>query len=259
MPPIFNNLLEARAYLLVVMRRSYHFLATTGHSSQATFLVRNFEMLSPDRVIVTTGTNIYSTSYNVPCAMHAEQMEFAEDIFQWSHAFQSLYLQTRRPEVVGFKNFVGGTLLRIHAIATTIVVGGVLFTEETSYDAFLPQSQELFNLTTIIIDAYRKKSEQIAAEARFFLDLGITSPLYLLVTRCRDHSLRVRAIELLKGWHIEACWQPRLIAGIGEFLMDVEENGNTTTIILEKSRAVITAVYDKPEGLDKNEALVQCV
>jgi hypothetical protein len=99
----------------------------------------------------------------------------------------------------------------------------------------------------------------MGARERVFLDLGITSPLYLLITRCGNHFLRAQAVELFKGWHIEACWQPRLIAGIGEFLMDVEEEGNVAGIIPETSRAVITAVYNRPDGVNKCTALVQCV
>jgi hypothetical protein len=39
----------------------------------------------------------------------------------------------------------------------------------------------------------------MGARERFFLDQGITSPLYLLIARCRDHFLRAQAAELLKG------------------------------------------------------------
>lgn len=260
MPSTFNDLREARGYLLVVMRRCYHFLATTWDTSKAGFLVRKFKISSSDNLVVTSGTNIYSTPYTVPSTRYSEQKEYADDIAQWSSAFVRLYQKMRRPEVAGFGNYVVATLLRIHAITTTIVVAGLLFNDECSYDTFLPLFQELFALSSIIVDAYRKKSDLTPAEARFFLDLGITSPLYLLVTRCRDHSLRAGAIDLLRGWHTESCWQPQLIAGIGEFLMDVEEEGiDEGTTIPEKSRAHITAVCDGSEGEYRHEALVQCV
>lgn len=259
MPHLFSDLLEARRYLIAVMRRSYHFLATTWHSSRAGAFARNFHTLSPNNVVVTTGTNIYSTPFYFPCTMYSAQIEFAEEISGWSRAFQQLYYKTRQLEVVGLENYVAGSILRIHAITITIVVAGVLFTEETSYDTFLPQFKELLALTTIIADEHRKKSDRIIAGERFFLDLGVTSPLYFLIAHCRDHSVRVQAIALLKGWHTESCWQPRLVAGIGEFLMDVEEEGNVAAIIPETSRAVITAVCDRPDRDNKRMALVQCV
>ncbi|RDW74773.1 hypothetical protein BP6252_05915 [Coleophoma cylindrospora] len=260
MPLRFNDLIEARGYLLVIMRRSYHFLATTWSSSQASCLVRAFEMVPPNNVIVTAGSNIYATSYKVSNKIRAEQKEFYEDISQWLQAFQPLYQKTQQPEIYGFRNHVIGALIRIHAISTAIVIAGVLFTKETSYDSFLSEFQDIFSLATIVVDAYRKKSSQtMPSEAGYFLDLGITSPLYLLVARCRDHSLRANAIELLRGWHVEACWQPSLIASIGDFLMEVEEYGNTDVVIPDKMRAVITAVCDEPQQNGKREALIQCV
>jgi hypothetical protein len=259
MPSKFSNVSEARGYLLIVMRRCHHFLASTWQSSQADFLVRDLEMSPPDSIVVTSGTNIYSTSYKVSRAMGIEQKEFAEDLSRWSQAFEALYQKTRCLEVAGVRNHVAGTLLRIHLISTKIAVSGVLFTEETSYDSFLPLFQELYDLTTIVVDAYQKKSNRTIADNGFFLDLGICSPLYLLVSRCRDHSLRVKAINLLKGWHAEGCWQPKLIAAIGDFLVEVEEDGCVDMLIPEKSRAVITACYDDPQRRGNYEALVQCV
>jgi len=216
-------------------------------------------MSTPEDIIVTTGVNIYSTSYRVSDTLRAEQKGFADDISRWSRAFQALFNSMRRAEFIGSRNHIVATLLRIHAIATTVVVAGVIFTNEISYDVFLPQFQELFTLATIIVDAHRKKAGLTSTPVGFFLDLGITAPLFLLITRCRNHSLRVNAIELLRGWHVEACWQPRLIAEIGDFVMDVEEDGNTDGFIPERSRVVFTAVCDEPQRQTKHEAVLQCV
>jgi hypothetical protein len=41
--------------------------------------------------------------------------------------------------------------------------------------------------------------------------------------------------------------------------MDVEEEGTVAGIIPETSRVVITAVYNRPDGVNKCTALVQCV
>ncbi|KAE9374633.1 hypothetical protein N431DRAFT_455373 [Stipitochalara longipes BDJ] len=259
MPAIFHDLTEAQSYLMAVMRRCHHFLATTWPSSEAHALTRDFDLLPPEDVIVTTGINIWSTSYRVSDILRVEQKEFADDIRRWSHSFQPLFEFTRQPENIGSRSHLVATLLRIHAITTTIIVAGVLFTEEVAYDAFLSDFQELFDLATIVVEAHRKKSGQTHKTAGFFLDLGITAPLYLLVNRCRDHSLRVDAIELLRGWHVEASWHPRCIAEIGDFMMDIEEDGNAGGFIPEKSRAVFTAICEEPQRQIKHEAVIQCV
>jgi hypothetical protein len=259
MPPIFYDLSEAQSYLVAVMRRCHHFLATTWPSSETHALSRDFEIVPPEDVIITTGINIWSTSYTVSDSLRIEQQEFAEDIRRWSQAFQPLFDSTRQSETIGSRSHLVATLLRIHAINTTIVIAGVLFTEEVAYDVFLPEFQELFDLATIVVQAHRKKSGYTHKSAGFFLDLGIVAPLYLLVNRCRDHSLRVNGIELLRGWHVEASWDPRLIAEIGDFMMDIEEEGNTDGFIPEKSRAVFTAVCEEPQRQTRHEAVLQCV
>ena len=259
MPSIFHNLSEAQSFLLAVMRRCHHFLATTWPTSGTQALVREFEILPPEDVVITTGINIWSTSYSVSNSLRNEQRAFDEDISRWTQTFQPLFDSTRQPKNIGSRNHLVATLLRMHAITTKIVIASVLLTEEVAYDAFLSEFQEIFNLATIVVDAHRKKSGHTHKTAGFFLDLGIITPLFLLINRCRHHSLRANAIELLRGWHSEASWEPKLIAEIGDFLMDIEEEGNTDGLIPEKSRAVFTAVCEEPQRRTRHEAVLQCV
>jgi len=259
MPSIFHNLSEAQSYLLAVIRRCHHFLATTWPSSEAQALAREFEILPPEDVVITTGINIWSTSYRVSDSLRNEQKEFAEDISRWTQNFQPLFKSTRQPGKIGSRSHLVATLLRIHAITTKIVIAGVLFTEEVAYDAFLSDFQEIFDLATIVVEAHRKKSGHTHKTACFFLDLGIITPMFLIINRCRDHSLRANAIELLRGWHSEASWEPKLIAEIGDFMMDIEEEGNTDGMIPERSRAVFTAVCEESQRQTRHEAVLQCV
>lgn len=60
----------------------------------------------------------------------------------------------------------------------------------------------------------------------FALDLGIIPPLYVVATKCRDRKLRREAISLLTSSHRrEGMWDSRLCAGVGNWIMDVEEEG----------------------------------
>ena len=259
MPSTFNDLSEAQGYLMVIMRRCHHFLACTWLSTETQALNRELDLLPHENLIVKTGSNIWSTSYTVSNNLRIEQREYAEDISRWSRAFKSLYERTQRSENIGSRSHLIATLLRIHEITTTIVVAGVLFTEELAYDTFLAEFQEMFDLAIIVVNSFRKKSGHTHKTAGFLLDLGISAPLFLLTNRCRDHTLRANAIEILRGWHPEASWHPRLIAEIGDFLMDVEELGNPDGFIPEKSRAVFTTICEESQRQTKNEAVLQCV
>lgn len=60
----------------------------------------------------------------------------------------------------------------------------------------------------------------------FALDLGIIPPLFVVATKCRDRKLRREAISLLTSSHRrEGMWDSRLCAGVGNWIMNVEEEG----------------------------------
>jgi hypothetical protein len=261
MPSRFHTLTEARIYLNLVMRRSNHFLSAAWPLVEATSLVREFSAKPPGPVTVITGVNIFSTSYAVPSSLLIEQREFLYDIHRWSDAFGPLYTAARLGEAAGNRDHIIVTLLRVHALATQVVITGVTFTDELSYDIFLPEFHEILALVSIVVDEYSKASAQRAlAESGFLLGLGITPALYVLVVRCRDRALRRRAIDILRKWHPEACWTPGMIAEIGAFIMDVEEKDVTDDIIPEKARAVVTAVCEAPDQhVGQGQILVQCV
>jgi hypothetical protein len=261
MSPCFNNIKEARRYLNLVMRRAHHFLAVTWSASEASLLSREFKMKPPGDITVTTGVNIYSTSYKVDENIRAEQKIYAEEISRWKTSFQALYQTIQLSEASGSRNHTVATMLQIHLIATQIVISGVLFTTELEYDGFLPQFRELFELITLIVSAHHLRSKHVHAEGGFLLDMGILTPLFLLVARCRDRVLRRKAIAISREWHMEACWNPGKVAEIGKFMMEVEEDGVIDDIIPERSRTIISRVSEAP-GIckhGKQEILVQCV
>jgi hypothetical protein len=262
MPPTFSTLTDALRYLTVVMKQSHHFLATTWQSTQSSSLVADFATTPPGPLVVTSGVNTNSTSFTVPDSLRTEQEPYAQDVLRWSQAFQPLFQRTRLAEKMGSQNYVTSALLKMHGLCTNILLAGVLFTEEISYDVFLPHFKEMLTLINVIVAAYRKNTvdHKGLGAGGFVLGLGITPPLYLLGTRCRDQAIRRKGIEILRNWHAEACWDPLLIAEICEFLVDVEEEDCPEGIIPERSRAVITRVCEAPDSRNgKQEALIQCV
>lgn len=261
MPSTFNTLTDAGRYLTVVMKQTHHFLATTWPSTRPRALVADFVTEPPGPLLVVSGVNTNSTPFIVPDSLREEQKPYAEDVLRWSRAFEPLFQRVQRLEKVGSKDCVTSAMLKMQSIATRIMVAGVLITEELSYDAFLPHFREMLALINIIVDAHRNASDRKSIGAGgFVLGLGISAPLYLLVTRCRDRTIRRKGIEILSGWHREACWDPLIISEIGKFIMDVEEESLPEGIIPESSRAVITRVCEAPgNGNGKQKALIQLV
>ncbi|RDW92217.1 hypothetical protein BP5796_01611 [Coleophoma crateriformis] len=261
MPSIFDDMNQARRYLNAVMRRCHHFLATSWSKSNAGALYRKLGAL-PAEEVVTTGNNIFSTPLTVDDSVREQAPGFMREIASWSRSFEPLFQESRSREKVGTQNYIVGTLLRLHAIATKIVVAGASFTYETSYDVFLPEFREMIALANIIVDSEGLESrKQNPGLCGFMLDLGILAPLFLLCLRCRDGVVRRRGIEILSSWHDESFWTPTLIANMCPFIMEVEEAGMVDGHIPESARAVITAVCEGPTPDDggPTEVLIQCV
>jgi hypothetical protein len=126
----------------------------------------------------------------------------------------------------------------MRGINTRILLEGVLFTEEMSYDVFLPQFKEMIDLIGLIAAIHNKNTadHKTLGPSGFILGLGLSAPLYLLYTRCRDRTIRRKGIKILRSCHAEACWDPLLIADICEFLMEVEEEDCAEGIMPERSR-----------------------
>jgi hypothetical protein len=63
----------------------------------------------------------------------------------------------------------------------------------------------------------------------FSLSLGLISPLYMIVSRCRDPTTRRRALHLLYACNRkEGIWDSRLAARVGQRIIEVEEAGATS-------------------------------
>jgi hypothetical protein len=63
-------------------------------------------------------------------------------------------------------------------------------------------------------------------KASFALDLGIVPPLFVVATKCRDRKLRREAVRLLlSSPRREGMWDSILCGKVGEWIMEVEEEG----------------------------------
>ncbi|KAF2182876.1 hypothetical protein K469DRAFT_222196 [Zopfia rhizophila CBS 207.26] len=256
MPERFEHLNQARSYWNLVMRRTCHFIATTWSQTECASLAREFETKIPGSVIVTMGDTIHTTSWKVEDSLRTEQKRFSTEISLWLKAFDPLFLSTRRTGTASLRACVIATMLRIQALAAQITISGVLFTQEVLYDTFHPEFQEIVHLAGEIATARQRNSNFDFWGGSFLLDLGLVVPLFLVLLRCRDSLLRRQSIKILKSWQVECWWDPLMIAAIGQFMMEVEEQGMVDGFIPESSRAVLTAKSHCPP---QRVFLVQCV
>lgn len=260
MPANFYDLSEARKWLNLVMARAHHFLATTWPITETSSLTKDFVSMNAPGLIVATGFNIFSTPHRLAPELASEQLQHKQELNRWSSSFEPVLSRCRSPDFVGSRDFLIATLMRIHVIGTEIVLAGVLFVRETSYDRFFPEFEELLRLAEIIVDAYKKRETKAGPEdMAFSMDLGLTPQLFLIILRCRDSSMRRRVIAILDTWYVEVCWNPRLITQIGQFIMEVEGESSKEDPIPESRRAILSRIAEGSPHAGQNVCLMQVV
>ena len=78
----------------------------------------------------------------------------------------------------------------------------------------------------ITTNGYKGDGSYSHIRASFALDLGIVPPLFVVATKCRDRKLRREAIALLMSSpRREGMWDSLLCGKVGEWIMEVEEEG----------------------------------
>ena len=103
-------------------------------------------------------------------------------------------------------------------------------------------------------------------KASFALDLGVVPPLFVTATKCRDRKLRREAIRLLlSSPRREGMWDSILCGKVGEWIMEVEEEGlrafeiwdpiGANELVRPEMRVMVKEIsFD----LQKREATLRC-
>ena len=270
LPISFTDLREAQKWLNLVVRRICHFVFAPSSVSKSMGFAKKYDAGPPEDNFAIASMNAYSTfctSFKVTETTQTLQNNFATEMANWMHVFAPLFKRVCGKSGAGdvpstcFYN--AAAMMQMQAIATTILIAGVVITNEMEYDKFNPQFQELVDLATAVVELRQRRKKDNAWVGGFWIDIGITPQLFVVVTRCRDPVIRRRAIKLLEGWYAEGSWDPRLIAQIGSFMMDIEEMAmsidpawETNGVIPERARGVLTLIS---EHSGEGRELMQCV
>lgn len=268
-PLTCSDLRDTHVYLNEIVCRVYHFIATipTPFESISTLRKVGCNALTENASAITS-IAIYRTAFETTESVRIQQAQLATEMANWMRQFNPLFKSLCiKPEddqsTFSCASHVAA-MMQIQAIATTIITAGVLITNEMEYDKFNLQFQQLVDLAALIVKLRRQAKKSNSWVGGPWIDIGLTPQLFVVVTRCRDPVIRRKAIELLEGWYIEGFWDPALIAQIGLFIMEVEEEGlidvdcggERKRFIPERARAVISWIS---EDSQKRSTLIQCV
>jgi hypothetical protein len=202
-PTNFCSLTESKYCFDITSARIFHHLSTMQEGRQ------------------DAAQSLLTLPYDA-CQISPENFnEVEEELLQWESAFAPVLKHSRSPE--GEKDFVGATLLRIHALTLELCIRATRLENSgpQSYDVFLPEYCEIVGLCqTVTIHPRFVRS--------YVFDVGIVPILFLVVVKCRDKMVRREAITVLKAAspRREGLWDSMMVARIGEALVKAEEENS---------------------------------
>jgi Fungal specific transcription factor domain len=253
MPCEFFSLVEATYFWEYVVRRSCHYVMYAAVHSQSNNLMREFSKPFSGRVLdMTPETCIYGSPYIVLPKLHADKEYHTNEIGLWWSAFLPLlsHIQSSSSDL---RERTGALIMQLYAITIRIVVEGTLFTDECSYDIFLPEFKDIVSLSRQIDDNFREIQEN---QPSFHVHLSIVPCLFTTLLRCRDRSIRRECIEILRTSQHDGPWDRFTIAKVGTWIMELEEAGSDSGYIPEHARVQFTRGM---RSMETRLVMVQCV
>jgi hypothetical protein len=124
----------------------------------------------------------------------------------------------------------GANVLSIQQKVTYMKVATCLYAEEMIFDQFDREFEEILCLSgyLIYLSSGREGNSRLEERKKAVLtfDMGIIEALFWTAIKCRRHSIRHRAIDVLRKvtWQ-EGVWNAEMMAAVAERYVGIEEEG----------------------------------
>jgi hypothetical protein len=173
----------------------------------------------------------------------AIQQSISADLLRWKAAFEPLW---KKLKFGGHSTRLPAVMLKLQIKTMSLALMVPCVKDETIFDDYKNDFLDITNLAEYVL--VNSKSTRHS----FVLDTNVVIPLLVTGQKCRDRTIRRRAIHLmLKYPRREGVWDSLLCGKLAEWVMDLEEQ------YLEEGRvpgwARIRGVICKCEG-DQEEA-----
>ncbi|KFA63226.1 hypothetical protein S40285_04920 [Stachybotrys chlorohalonatus IBT 40285] len=188
----------------------------------------------------------------LPEAWQQYVLQFREHHEAWTVAFEPLLRSRHSPEV-SYLERAAILALKMSQLNALLLLITIFYSTEGHFDQFMPYFEAIlaFGLEIVREEESRAASEQCPnplfcphrpqvswdpfsladytayhIKPSFSADLGIVPPLFVVATKCRDPTIRRRAIQLLRSSaRREAMWDSAMAAQVAEWIMQREEAG----------------------------------
>ena len=235
MPTKILDSREARDYWLMITRRNYHFLKIALADGQ--------DFLTESEDDLWEGSHqgmecMMSSAGGPPEHLREEYSEYTDDMRHWDNACSPIFNNFRENGTRSQKLLVD--ILKMHEMATNIILKGPFLSSELDYDALFPDFRKILSLAQVIQPELLTAAE---GSAGFHFGYGVNYPLFLVGVRCRNKSVRDEAIHLLGSRdHREGTWDAKSLACIAGWVRDIELAGTDPKgFIPEDQRVFLTS------------------
>jgi hypothetical protein len=208
MPSIFSSLGEARMYLDLVQRRTWHFVLMVEGGQYAEAGKVKVEVPIAKQI----GT-ITLTDWGEVHGMSDGYLMHSGEILRWQSAFLS--------QLCSSKYWKAAMLLQLQAETTRVGLHGSLNRTECDWDRFTPDFQLMIAHAKQVFD-----EEFLRDWHGFAFDGGVSKPLWMIACYCREPVTRRDAIALMRKVAAkELFWDALVHASACEVQMFSEEEG----------------------------------
>ncbi|GIZ38818.1 hypothetical protein CKM354_000221900 [Cercospora kikuchii] len=202
-PDTFNFMGEARDSLVHLMNLSLRFIRSIG--------LAKYDPL------------FHANSHNTS----GEQQDLLHHLELWRSRFSAY--QARHASDLSPTDLYACNVLEIQQLVAKVWIGTTMEPFECAHDEHMPAFEAIITLAeqlSTMVDSTKSQHERARYNNTFILDTEIVGPLHWVSIKCRDPSLRRRAIAVLRGTNRrEGKWDSRMSVAVAERVMAIEEEG----------------------------------
>lgn len=228
MLPVFNRL--EMLYALFGNDASWQYPTTLAESVPDTFVslehardsLVNLLNLSL-RFVRTMDVCRYEPSA-IPALAFQEQAALLGQLTLWHQRFSTY--RTHSASRFTSKDLYACNILEIQRLVAYTWVSVATTPFESSHDVHLPAYTAAVSLAEQLPALAKSHAQSDRYTRTFTLDVEIVGPIHWISIKCREPSVRRRAIAVLRGMHRhEGMWDSRMAAIIAESVVAAEEAG----------------------------------
>ena len=180
---------------------------------------------------------------------------WSNQIANWVTAFE--VFMKRSAAMLDDKSQQAAWALKIHQRVGSLHLKprtSTMLADQTTWDVYMQECEDIVKFAEHIVALDEIKRGHLAeTKIEFSLDMQLVGPVYVVAHKCRDPTLRRRAIALLKkAQRQEGLWDSTIAARVAERIVAIEE-GAVGRVIRCQDIPLWARVDGVDVGFDKQE------